>query len=563
MLALGPVQTRPAPEVPESFDFVIVGAGSAGCVLANRLSADPSVRVLLLEAGGGDAHPVVAAPIAWTTAMVTEAIGWGYASEPEASIDGRSLPQPRGRLLGGTSSINGMMYTRGAAADYDGWAQMGLQGWSYAEVLPYFRRAERSWRGEGLFHGGSGPLNVIAQPADPEVTPKLIATAEALGHPANPDFNGAQQSGFGLPDFTISGGRRHSTARAYLRPVRSRANLTVRPRAQVSRVQVRNGRAVGVAYIREGRTHEVAAGEVILCGGAFGSPQTLMLSGIGPAAELSRVGIAPLVDLPGVGQNLQDHPLVPAIFEASGPYALHEGLRLDRLALSGLQWALFGTGLLASMPLPVQGFLALQPGREQPDTQFQVSAVSMAAQPWFPGWRSSPGHHFTAVAMQLQPHGRGEVTLRSADPSDAPRIRLGLLQHEVDRQHARDMLGFMRAFFSTPPAAGLVSRELAPGAGADSPGAIDGFLRAAIQTAMHPTSTCAMGLGEEAVVDRELRVRGVEALRVVDASIMPRIVSGNTNAPVIMIAEKAADLILGKPPLPHAEPMALTPGVPA
>ena len=540
------------------FDIVIVGAGSAGCVLANRLTADPTVSVLLLEAGGADTHPIIAAPLAWTTAMTVDSLGWGYATEPEADTLGRALPQPRGKVLGGTSSINGMMYTRGNALDYDGWAQMGLGGWSYAEVLPYFKRAETNWRGEGPYHGGSGPLNVVAQPRDPFLTPRMLEAAAALGYPATSDFNGAHQAGFSVPDFTISRGRRHSTAKAYLDPVRRRPNLTVLTGATVTRVLTRDARAVGVEYLRGGTMELAQGGEVILSGGAFNSPQLLMLSGIGPADDLRALGVDVVLDHPGVGRNLQDHPLLPMIVEASGPYAFHEGLRLDRLAWSLMTWALVGAGPLASMPLPVQGFVALGEGQAAPDTQFQISAVSMEARPWFPGWRSSAGHHFTAAAMQLQPHGRGDVSLRSADPRDAPRIRLGLFRHEVDKAAARRMFGFMRDFFATEPVAGLIKAELVPGAGCDTPEAIDGFIRAAIQTGMHPTSTCAMGPGGEAVTDAALKVHGMAGLRVVDASVMPRVVSGNTNAPVIMIAEKAADLILGREPPPPATLAALS-----
>ena len=530
----------------ESFDVVIVGAGSAGCVLANRLSADPARRVLLLEAGGTDAHPVLAVPLAWTTAMQMPQVGWGYATEPEAGADDRALPQPRGRVLGGTSSINGMMYVRGQAGDYDGWAQMGLKGWSYAEVLPYFRRAESNWRGEGPYHGGAGPLSVVAQPDDPALTPKMIATAEKLGYRANPDANAAVQEGFGTPDFTIAKGRRASTARAYLRPAQGRPNLTIRTGAQVSRVLIDKGRATGVEYRRDGRTEQVSAGEVVLSGGAFGSPQMLMLSGVGPADHLQAVGIKPLHDLPGVGQNLQDHPLVLAIYQAAGPFSLHEDLRLDRLAGRAMQWALSGTGPLSHMPLPVQGFIRLMPGQETPDCQFQVSAVSMMAQPWFPGWRSSPGHHFTPVALQLRPHGRGELSLRSSDPAAAPKIRLGLFQEEADKAFAREMFAFIREFFATEPAAGLIAAELLPGPGAKTRAEIDAYIRSTIQTGMHPACTCAMGVGEEAVVDAELKVRGIDGLRIADCSVMPDIVRGNTNAPAIMIGEKAADMLLGR-----------------
>jgi choline dehydrogenase len=320
----------------------------------------------------------------------------------------------------------------------------------------------------------------------------------------------------------------------------------------VHRVVIEGGRATGVDYARDGKVERVAVGEVIISGGAFGSPQILMLSGVGPADHLREVGVEPVLDLPGVGRNLQDHPLVFNVLQAAGAYSLHEDLRLDRLALHSLQWALSGTGPLSYNPLPVQGFVNLTPGQSTPDTQFQVSSVSMMAQPWFPGWRSSPGHHFTAVALQLRPHGRGDVTLRSTNPADPPRIRLGLFQHEADKAFARQAFEFIREFFATEPAASLVARELVPGADVRSPDAIDNYIRDTIQTAMHPACTCAMGLGAAAVVDGSLKVHGIEALRVCDASAMPNIVSGNTNAPVIMMAEKAADIILGLAPPPRA-----------
>jgi len=541
---------RPGGALSETFDHVVIGAGSAGCVLANRLSADPAHSVLLLEAGGADSQATVAAPLAWTTVMTNPKLGWGYFAEPEESVAGRALPQPRGKLLGGTSSINGMMYTRGAASDYDGWGQMGLTGWSYADILPYFKRAESNWRGEGAYHGGKGPLSVTPQPRDPFLTPRMIETGKNLGYPENTDFNGESQTGFGVPDFTVRKGRRASTSKAYLDPARGRRNLTIRTGALLSRVVIEGGRATGVEYLRDGKLERVAAGEVIVSGGAFGSPQMLMLSGVGPADHLREMGIEVALDHPGVGRNLQDHPLVLSVLQAAGAYALHEDLRLDRLALHSLQWSLFGSGRLAHNPLPVQGFVSLTPGQTTPDTQFQVSSVSMMAQPWFPGWRSSPGHQFTAAAIQLRPHGRGDVTLRSNNPADAPRIRLGLFQHEADKAFAREAFHFIREYFATEPAKSLISAELMPGPACQSPDEIDAYIRSTIQTAMHPACTCAMGTGGTAVVDGALKVHGLEGLRVCDASAMPNIVSGNTNAPVIMMAEKAADIILSLAPPP-------------
>lgn len=538
----------------KAFDYIIVGAGSAGCVLANRLSADGTHSVLLIEAGGPDSgYRRMRMPLAWRDTFMNPRFGWGYLSEPEPHAESRRIPVPRGKVLGGSSSVNGMMYSRGHPSDYDEWRDLGCSGWSFAEVLPYFRRAETNWRGESPYHGAEGPLTVARHIADPVLYPKLIATAAKLGYKHLEDFHGADVEGFSAPDFNVHRGRRASTSARYLRPAMRRPNLAVATHALAHRVLFDGDRATGVEYEREGRTERAQADcEVILAAGAFNSPQLLLLSGVGPAAELEALGIRPLHDLPGVGKSLQDHQSVGVVFEASGPITFESQLRLDRLLLSVLRWQLFGTGPVADLPVGAQGFLRIRPDTPGADVQFLVSPVSMLARPWFPGWRKGVGHVFALANVVLHPETRGEVTLRSSDPRDPPRILFNLLGAPRDRETLRHMIRFARRFFSTAPACELVRRELIPGAAIESDADLDAHIRRSVATAMHPTSTCAMGVEGLAVVDPQLSVRGLKALRVVDASVMPRIVGGNTNAPVIMIAEKASDLILGRAPLAPA-----------
>lgn len=532
----------------QRFDYIVVGGGSAGCVLAARLSEDPQVRVLLLEAGDDERKYLrIPMPLAWRDAFKDPDLSWGFTTEPEPFADGRSIPAPRGKVLGGSNSVNGMMYMRGHPRDYDDWAARGLPGWGYEGVLPYYRRAETNWRGASRFHGAQGPLTTAHHMPDDFIYPRIIDTAETLGFKHLDDFHAEEGEGFSTPDFNIHAGTRGSTVARYLRPAMSRPNLDVRVNTLVHRLVLVADRCVGVDVQAEGSVVRLTAErEVILAAGAFNSPQLLQLSGIGAAADLEPHGIEVLHDLPGVGANLQDHQSTAVVFGASGKFCFESQLRLDRLALSVLEWKLFRTGAIGKAPVSAQGLVRTRPGLDQPDLQMLISPVSIFARPWFPGWRKGEGHRISMACVLLHPDSRGKVSLRSADPRAAPRILLNLLQAESDRRGLRDIVRFVRRFFATAPASELVGGEQFPGPAVESDAELDAHLRKTVGTAMHPTSSCAMGIDSMAVVDGQLRVHGLSGLRIADASIMPTIVGGNTNAPVIMIAEKAVDLILGR-----------------
>ena len=537
----------------ESFDYVIVGAGSAGCVIANRLTEDPDVSVLLLEAGGRDNQFFYRLALGFHSWRYPET-NWSYLTDPEPTLDDRQLPVPRGKVLGGSSSINAMLYSRGHPRDYDLWRQMGCEGWGFADVLPYFKRSETNWRGESAFHGGSGPLQVSRVDTRKLLHEPVIEAARRLGYPITDDHHGELPEGFGGGDTTTtSRGRRSSAARAYLHPAMDRPNLTVHADALATRVLIENRRAVGLDYTREGKPVSVRAKrEVILSGGVYNSPQLLMLSGVGPAEHLVEMGIEPVVDLPGVGRNLSEHAAYWIEYKTRGPISFLNELRADKVALAAVRWALFGSGLLASQVNSAHAEIRSRPGLEQPDLQIYFNPVRPDARPWFPLVAPQQEHTINAVVCLLQPESRGWLKLRSADPAAKPRIRLNLLATKNDTDTMVRSVKLLRELYATEPLASLVEVETMPGADVQTDEEIEAWLRRSLIFTHHSVGTCAMGVGSNAVVDPQLRVRGVEGLRVCDASIMPTVPGGNTNAPSIMVGEKAADLVRGQS-LPPAD----------
>ena len=532
----------------KDYDFVIVGAGSAGCVLANRLTENSANRVLLLEAGPRDNSWEIQMPAAVGRLLSSNRFNWNFQSEPEPFLDGRRLIHPRGRVLGGSSSINGMVYVRGHARDYDLWERLGLDGWSYGDVLPYFKRAERHALGADDYHGADGSLAVHAPDVEGSVLQAaFVQAAVEAGYARTSDVNGYRQEGFGRIDRTTDQGRRCSVARAYLNPVMDRNNLTVLTHCLVTRVLFNASRAVGVEFERNGTKAVARAGsDVILSAGAFGSPHLLLLSGIGPAADLRALGIPMVADLPGVGASLNDHPDIVIQHACSKPvslYAHSHGLGRIR---AGLRWFVGKSGVGASNQFEVGGFIRSRAGIEFPDLQLTFMPIAIK-----PGTVEDVGEHSFQVHIDLlRPRSRGRVTLRSINPAEPPSILFNYLADPQDREDLRTSVRLTREILAQRAFDEFRGAEIWPGPGVHSDTDIDASIRRGVETCYHPVGTCAMGSSDAAVVDTQCRVRGIDNLRVIDASIMPDIVSGNTNAPTIMIAEKISDLLRGLPPLP-------------
>ena len=540
----------------DRYDYIIIGAGSAGCVLANRLSADPKTKVLLLEAGGKDNSILVRMPAgAGALLQAKGPYNWGFWTEPEANLDGRKLWWPRGKGWGGSSSINGMIYIRGHARDYDQWSQMGLRGWSYAEVLPYFKRSETFQGGGDAYHGSDGPLYVSKASSPSPLYSSFIAAGAEAGHKLTSDFNGFQQEGFGPYQLTIRDGRRWSTAAGYLHPILGqRPNLTCETEARTTKILIEKGRAVGVEFAQgKGAAKRVAYAnaEVLLCTGAVQSPQILQLSGIGDPDDLTAAGVPVVHALKGVGKNLQDHLDMALSWETPGvtsAFTYNKGL--NKL-WTGLNYMLRGQGPGRQNFLEAGAFLKSRPDLDRPDLQLHCVMAIMQDH----GKVLVEKDGFTVHVCQLRPESRGEVGLRSADPFDDPAIRANYLSSEEDRRALREGLRITRELADQPALKAIRGAELFPGPGVASDADIDAWIRRSAETIYHPVGTCRMGAAGDAmaVVDDKLKVVGLEGLRVVDASVMPTLVGGNTNAPTIMIAEKAADLILGRSALAPQE----------
>ncbi|MFM7027848.1 MAG: choline dehydrogenase [Chakrabartia sp.] len=531
------------------FDFIIVGAGSAGCVLADRLSADGQNKVLLLEFGGSDRSIFIQMPAALAYPMHSKKYNWGYESEPEPALNNRRLNCPRGKGLGGSSSINGLVYVRGNPMDFEGWQnEQGAAGWGYANVLPYFKRAEGRAEGGDTYRGGEGPLSTTYGTLENPLHHAWMEAAQQAGYALTEDYNGYRQEGFGRMDMTVRNGTRCSAAKAYLYPARKRPNLTIIQHALATRILFEGTRAVGIEYERDGRVHVAQASrEVILSGGPINSVQLLKLSGVGPADELRQHGISVVADRAGVGANLQDHLEFYFQMACTQPVTLYGQANLLGKALAGAQWLFFRKGIGATNHFESCGFIRSRAGIRYPDIQYHFFPMAIN----YDGSSLATEHGFQAHVGPMRSKSRGSVTLRSADPREAPKIFFNYMSHPDDWAEMRACVRLTREIFQQPAFAPWRGREIQPGADCTSDAQIDAFIAEHVESALHPSCTCKMGAVDDpmAVVDPELRVIGVTGLRVVDSSIMPTITTGNLNAPTIMIGEKAADHILGKPML--------------
>ncbi|SFN56794.1 choline dehydrogenase [Roseovarius lutimaris] len=525
-------------------DYIVVGAGSSGCVIANRLSADPKTRVILIEAGGRDLNPWIHIPVGYFKTMHDPKLDWCYETEPDPGLNGRRLEWPRGKVLGGSSSLNGLLYVRGQPQDYDRWRQMGNRGWGWDEVLPLFKRSEDQERGADEFHGTGGNLSVSNMRLSRPICDAWVKAAEAAGYPFNPDYNGASQEGVGYFQLTTRKGFRCSSAVAFLNPARTRKNLTILTHAQVKTLSFEGSRVTGLVYNdRAGAEHKITASrEVILSAGAINSPQILMVSGLGPADHLAEHGITVRRDLPGVGQNLQDHLQARLVFKCNETTLNDEVRSLLNKARMALKYAVSRTGPMAMAASLATGFLRTGDHVDTPDIQFHV-------QPWSadsPGEGVHPFSAFTTSVCQLRPESRGQIRLASSDPKTYPKIHPNYLATETDCHTVVEGIKIARRIAKHAPLTGMISSEFRPDASLDiddDAGTLD-WARNFSTTIYHPTGTCKMGQGPDAVVDEQLRVHGVSGLRVADCSIMPEIVSGNTNAPAIMIGEKLSQMVL-------------------
>lgn len=527
----------------DNYDFIVVGAGAAGCLLANRLSADSANRVLLLEAGGRDWNPLIRMPLFAGLLYFTPSLNWGYATEAQRHMNDRSLKWPRGKVLGGSTAINGMMYMRGQHQDYDDWSQAGLSGWSYDDVLPFFKSFEQnaSHEGDSTYHGRDGELHTEKAKADHPLYDAWLDCARASGQIDNKDFNGANQEGVGVYDFNIKDGRRVSASAAFLDPIRNRQNLTVVTRAQVQRLTVVEGVCTGLECRVGGHTKTYTADrEVILSCGAVNSPQILQLSGIGDGAMLQKLDIPTVVDRPAVGQNLQDHIGVYLQHKCLKPITLFGLMRPDRAIIAGLKQMLFGAGAAASVPLEVGGFLKTRAEIDRPDIHVTfVPGLSLATTQ-----AGQMEHGFLTNVYQLRPKSRGSISITSPNPMDKPRIDPNYLSDPDDISCLREGVRLIRNIAEQSALDTYRGTEISPGVDAVNDDQIDDWIRRSVDTIFHPVGSCRMGADDDAVLDEALRVRGVGNLRVIDASAMPNIPSGNTSMPTMMIAEKGAAMIL-------------------